>query len=222
MKYQKALILAQQGQGPQAVALIDPFLARDPKDIESYTTLSEVYVQLKDFDKAESTLLKATAVDASNENLRFRLATVYERAKAYDKAEAIFLELLQKNPKNAETLNYLGYMLADRGVKLDKALDYVKRAVQLDPNNGAYLDSLGWAYFKLNQLSLAEENLQRAVARLKNDPTIQEHLGDLYYKTGNLTKAEEAWQKAVANGNEAEDIEKVKGKLQKLKQGLSH
>lgn len=218
LKYQKALLLAQQGKESQAVDLINPLITRDAKDIESLTTLSEIYVQTKAFDKAESTLLKAANLDSSNENLRFRLATVYERAKSYDKAEAAFLEVLQKNPKSAETLNYLGYMLADRGVKLDQALTYVKKALELDPNNAAYLDSLGWAYFKLNELRLAEENLQAAVARLKNDPTIHEHLGDLYFKTGDLHKAEEAWQKAIAHGNESDEIEKVRVKLQKLKQ----
>ncbi|MBI1748099.1 MAG: tetratricopeptide repeat protein [Acidobacteria bacterium] len=217
LKHQKALTLAQRGQAGPAAALIDALIERDPKDLENYTTLCEVYIQSKDFDKAEKTILKAATIDTANDSLRFRLATVYERSKAYDKAETLFLDLLQKNPKNAETLNYLGYMLADRGVKLEKALDYVKKAVELDPNNGAYLDSLGWAYFKLNQLNLAEENLRRAVSRLKNDPTIHEHLGDLYFKTGDLNRAEEAWQKAVANGNEAEEIAKVKTKLQNLK-----
>ena len=73
-------------------------------------------------------------------------------------------------------------MLADRGVKLDEALGYIKKAVDLDPQNGAYLDSLGWAYFKLGKYELAEDNLLKASERIGTDPTVQDHLGDLYRK----------------------------------------
>ena len=81
-------------------------------------------------------------------------------------------------------MNYLGYMLADRGTRLDEALGYIRRAVALDPQNGAYLDSLGWVYYKMGNYELAEENLRRASERMGDDPTIHDHLGELYMKTG--------------------------------------
>ena len=80
------------------------------------------------------------------------------------------------------TLNYLGYMLADRGTRLDEALGYIRRAVALDPQNGAYLDSLGWVYYKMGNYELAEENLRRASERMGDDPTIHDHLGELYHE----------------------------------------
>ena len=80
------------------------------------------------------------------------------------------------------TLNYLGYMLGDRGVKLDDALSMVQKAVQLDPQNGAYLDSLGWVYFKMGQYALAEANLRKASERMGQDPAVHDHLGELYRK----------------------------------------
>ena len=87
---------------------------------------------------------------------------MYERQKDFDRAESLFKEILKENPSNAVVLNYLGYMLADRGVRLDEAVRYVKEALAVDPRNGAYLDSLGWAYFKLNDLENAEKYLLEA------------------------------------------------------------
>ena len=98
-------------------------------------------------------------------------------------AEQFFRQALDLDPNNAMVLNYLGYMLADKGTRLPEALKMIRKAVELEPMNGAYLDSLGWAYFKLGQYELAEENLRQAVERDQTDPTVHEHLGDLYEKT---------------------------------------
>jgi tetratricopeptide (TPR) repeat protein len=117
-------------------------------------------------------------------------------------------------------LNYIGYLLADRGVRLDEALRYVKEALAIDPENGAYLDSLGWAFFKMNDLTNAEKNLLKADELVKDDPTIVEHLGDLYFKTGDLQKAQEFWEKSVSIGTEQDDIQKVRRKLDLLQQTI--
>jgi len=98
-------------------------------------------------------------------------------------------------------LNYLGYMLADRGTRLDEALGYIRRAVALEPQNGAYLDSLGWAYYKMGNYELAEENLRRASERTADDPTIHEHLADLYQKTGRLKLAATYWERSLEEWN---------------------
>jgi tetratricopeptide (TPR) repeat protein len=113
-------------------------------------------------------------------------------------------------------------MLADRGVKLDEALTLVKKAVDLDPTNGAYLDSLGWAYFKLGKYDQAEDSLNKAshLQRMGSDPTVQEHLGDLYQKTGRLKLAAEHWERAIEEWNKTvtaeidqDDVAKVQKKL---------
>ena len=87
--------------------------------------------------------------------------------------------MLDVNPKNAQALNYYGYMLADRGMRLDEARDMIQRALDQEPLNGAYLDSLGWVYFKQNKLEDAEAALRKAVEREPHDPTIRSHLGDV-------------------------------------------
>ena len=132
------------------------------------------------------------------------------------------------DPKNAMALNYLGYMLADRGTRLDEALGYIRRAVALDPQNGAYLDSLGWAYYKMGNYDLAEENLRRASERIGNDPTVHDHLGELYQKTGRLKLAATHWERALEEWNktipaevDSDDVAKVQKELESARVKLA-
>jgi tetratricopeptide (TPR) repeat protein len=111
-------------------------------------------------------------------------------------------------------------MLADRGVRLQEAVGYVEEALTIDPNNGAYLDSLGWAFFKLNDLERAEKYLLKALELVKSDPVIHDHLGDLYYKTGDYQKARDYWSKSINTGAEEEEIPKIRQKLEKLQDML--
>jgi tetratricopeptide (TPR) repeat protein len=119
------------------------------------------------------------------------------------------------------TLNYLGYMLADKGIRLPEALKLIRKAVELEPMNGAFLDSLGWTYFKMGQYELAEDNLRQAVERDQTDPTVHDHLGDLYEKTGRIRLAAAQWQLSLAEYNktpstdvEPADVAKVQHKLE--------
>jgi tetratricopeptide (TPR) repeat protein len=115
-------------------------------------------------------------------------------------------------------------MLADRGVRLEEALGYIRKAVELDPANGAYLDSLGWAYYKLGKYDQAEENLSKALQHTPNDPTVQDHMGDVYQKTGRLKQAAAHWERAVTEWNktipaeiDTENLAKVQRKLESAK-----
>jgi tetratricopeptide (TPR) repeat protein len=112
-------------------------------------------------------------------------------------------------------------MLADRGTRLPEALKLIRKAVEIEPMNGAYLDSLGWIYFKLGNYELAEENLRQAVDRDQTDPTVHDHLGDLYEKTGRIRLAAAQWElslseyaKASAADVEPGDVSKVQKKLE--------
>ena len=111
--------------------------------------------------------------------------------------------MLASDARNASVLNYLGYMLADRGLRLEEALGYIKRAVEQEPQNAAYLDSLGWAYFKMGNYELAEANLIKATERLSSDGTVQEHLATLYFKTGRVKEAAAHWERALQEWGKA-------------------
>jgi len=222
-------MLAESGKVKDGVDILSQLLRDNPKDINIYLGLSQVYLQNKRYDDAEKILRQAEDKSADNEiteKLKFRRVMLYEKQKDFSRAESLSKEILTNNPNNANVLNYIGYMLADRGVRLDEAVRYVKEALALDPENGAYLDSLGWAFFKLNDFANAEKHLLEADDFEKNDPTINEHLGDLYFKTGNLQKAQDYWTRSVRIGTdigtEQEDIQKVRQKLEALQKTLQN
>jgi tetratricopeptide (TPR) repeat protein len=107
-------------------------------------------------------------------------------------------------------------------------LQYIKKAVDLEPNNGAYFDSLGWVYFKLNRYDLAEPNLEKAAHLISNDPTIHEHLGRLYLRMGKKAQAQEEWERALkewpsatSSDFDAEQAAKLQKELDDLKLRLA-
>ncbi len=196
--------LADTGDPEKPLADVRSLLSGTPEDREVYLRLAIMYTRLKRWSEAEDALNKAEKLSIKTEDkeyVYFLRGSTYEREKKYDAAEAEFKKILAVNPQSAATLNYLGYMNADRGVELEESLNYIKTAVSLDPTNGAYLDSLGWAYFKLGKYDLAEENLSKASMRMASDPTVQDHLGDLYQKTGRLKLAAAHWERAVEEWN---------------------
>jgi tetratricopeptide (TPR) repeat protein len=196
--------LADTGDPEKPLADVRALLKGTPEDRDVYVRLSIMYTRLHRWSDAEEALNKAEQLSTKPEDkeyVYFLRGSTYEREKKYDQAEAEFKKILGANPQSAATLNYLGYMNADRDVKLEESLNYIKLAVSLDPTNGAYLDSLGWAYYKLGKYDLAEENLNKASLRMASDPTVQDHLGDLYQKTGRLKLAAAHWERAVEEWN---------------------
>ncbi len=196
--------LADTGDPDKPLADVRSLLKGTPEDRDVYLRLAIMETRLKRWSDAEDALNKAELLSTKSEDkeyVYFLRGSTYEREKKYDQAEAEFKKVLAVNPQSAATLNYLGYMNADRGIELDQSLSYIKQAVSLDPTNGAYLDSLGWAYFKLGKYDLAEENLNKASLHMGSDPTVQDHLGDLYQKTGRLKLAAAHWQRAVEEWN---------------------
>jgi tetratricopeptide (TPR) repeat protein len=215
-----ARVLADAGKTKEGADILAGLLQEDPSNLDIYINLSQIYLQGKKYAEAEEVLRRAEDRKLDSETLKYQLATVYERQKDFDRAESMLKEILQEDPKNAVALNYIGYMLADRGIRLQEALQYVKEALAIDPNNGAYLDSLGWALFKLNQLAEAEKYLLQAVDLVRNDPIIADHLGDLYFKTGDYQKAKDFWTRSLSTGTEPEETRKVREKLEKLQETL--
>src|SRR5208282_3424569 len=196
--------LADTGDPEKPLADVRSLLKGNPEDREVYVRLAIMYTRLKRYSDAEEALNKAETLSTKAEDkeyVHFLRGDTYEHEKKYDEAEAEFKKVLAANPQSAVTLNYLGYMNADRGVRLEESLAYIRQAVSLEPSNGAYLDSLGWAYFRLGKYEQAEESLTKASLRMGSDPTVQDHLGDLYQRTGRLKLAAAHWERAVAEWN---------------------
>jgi tetratricopeptide (TPR) repeat protein len=171
-------------------------------------------------DAALATLQTAVAKFPEEASLQLELASTLERQKKYTESEALFRKLIASDPADANALNSFAYMLAERGQKLDESVSMVERALKLDPDNPAYLDSLGWAYYKQNKFDLAEPPLKQAAEKLPTVSVIQSHLGDVLNKRGTYEEAIEAWQRALDGDGDSvsrSDLdEKIKSARQKL------
>ena len=200
-------------------------------DRQVYITLAQMNTRLRRFSDAEQALDKADALSTKTDDkeyIWFLRGSTFEREKRYPEAEEQFKKVLASDPQHASALNYLGYMLADQNMKLEEAFGYIKRAVDLDPTNGAYLDSIGWAYFRLGKYELAEDNLVKASQKINTDPTVHDHLGDLYQKTGRLKLAASNWERALTEWNrtiaaevDPSDQTRVQKKLDSAKMKLA-
>jgi tetratricopeptide (TPR) repeat protein len=219
--------LADTGDTDQALKDARSLLKGGPEDREVYLRLGIMYTRAKRYKEAEDALNAAAEKSTKADDkayVSFLRGDLYQRQKMFDQAETEFKKVLAatspSDPSSAATLNYLGYMNADRGVKLDECLTYIKQALTFEPNNAAYLDSLGWVYFKLGKYDLAEESLTKAAVHMGSDPTVQEHLGDLYQKTGRLKLAAAHWDRAVQEWNKTVPAEQDSEAYAKVQQKL--
>ena len=228
VRVNRALLLGEAGSTEEGAKALREMLKGSSDDREIYLDLAQVYERGKRYAEAETAVRAAEklgARPADNEMVWFMLGAIYERQKKYDLAENEFRRVIELNPKNAAALNYYGYMLADRGTRLEEATALVKRALAEDPNNGAYLDSLGWAYYKQNRLADAERELRKAVERDAHDPTIREHLGDVYFKIGKTDLAAAEWERSLAEWRRSLPTEAEPDKVAELEKkltGLKH
>lgn len=226
-----ASLMADMGQTDAAAAEMKKLL--DGKsDREIYFELARlVYDRGRKFDEEAKALDAAEKLSVSKEekqDIWFQRGAMYERMKKPDLAETEFRKILEVNPDNAPALNYLGYMLADRNVKLSEALTLITKALDIEPNSGAYLDSLGWVYFKMNRLQEAEENLRQALVRTPRDATVHDHMGDVLLRESKVKEAIAQWQMSIQEFDkslpadvEPADVAKVKSKLEGAKVRLA-
>jgi len=215
--------MADQNKPDEGLDLAKSLLTNSPEDRTVWIALGQMDVRLRRWKDAEDAFTKAEGLSTKKEDrtyMFFLRGELAERQKHFEPAEQYFKQALELDPANTMTLNYLGYMLADKGMRLPEALKDIRKAVELEPMNGAYLDSLGWVYFKMGEYELSEENLRQAVERDQTDPTVHDHLGDLYEKTGRIRLAAAQWElslaeyaKSVAADVEPADVAKVQRKL---------
>lgn len=180
------------------------------------TAAAEAFIQAGDLKGAIAFLKNAIAAKPDEIELQFTLGSAYERAGDIPSAEKAFLAVLEKSPDHSPTLNYLGYMWAERGVNLARAAEMLKKAVAAEPRNGAYVDSLGWVYYQQGNLDLAEQYLKDATQLLPRDATVHEHLGDVFAKRGDIIRALNLYRAALKLEPEEKDEAKLKSKIAAL------
>jgi Flp pilus assembly protein TadD len=148
-----------------------------------------------------------------DESLVFEYASLLEKGGRFADAERTLRDLLAKDPLDANALNSLGYLLADHGQSLEEAVELVKRALKVEPDNASFLDSLGWAYYRQGKLDLADRALTQAADRIPASSVIQDHLGDLRFKQQRFADAAAAWERSLAGDGETIERAAIEKKM---------
>ncbi|OQW37641.1 MAG: hypothetical protein A4E19_13280 [Nitrospira sp. SG-bin1] len=187
------VLLYRLKQFPEAVTHLDEAVRLTPKQPEPHIVLGLAHFQNEQFEKASQAFEEGIRHNPKNADLHFNLGTAYDKLNRFDDVVRAMETALSLDPHHADALNYLGYSYAERGIKIDQALSLTKRAVALKPENGYYVDSLGWAFYKSGMLAEALAEIKKAVALVGDDPVIYEHLGEVYLKQQKVSDARDAW-----------------------------
>jgi len=214
----EAQTLADLGRVDEGVALLRTQLKGTAGDFNEYLVISNLYLQSGRATEAVAAARKALELapagrDDMTEAALITLSSAQERAGDPRGSEESLRRILARDPDNATALNNLGYFLVERNERLTEALEMIQRAVRANPTNSSFLDSLGWAYFKLGRLDEAERHLTEAARRNNQSATIHEHLGDVYQKRGKNELARAAWQKALSLAIGGETSARIRAKL---------
>ena len=210
--------LEQLDRSDEAIAQLKEMATEAPKTVGAEVQLGDILRNKKQFDEAAAAYNEAIERSAAS-SLPERWALFYDRGVSYEragqwkKAEADLERALALKPDQPLVLNYLGYSWIDRGEKLDQGLKMIEKAVELRPEDGYIVDSLGWAHYRMGDYAGAVQYLERAVELVPSDSTINNHLGDAYWRTGRQTEARYQWQRALQFGPDKEDVHPIEVKL---------
>ena len=218
----KAIIQGELGKTQQAIDTLSKML--DGKaDREVYLSMANVYDKAKNYSEMAKTLDQAQKLSTTPDEIEaiyFTRGAMLEKQKNFDAAEAEFQKVLKADPTNAGALNYLGYMLVDRNVRLAEGLAMIQKALDQDPQNGAYLDSIGWAYYRLDKLDEAAKYLQQALEKTSKDPTVHDHMADVFFKQGKIKEAITSWERSLSEWAVVAPSEKDDKEVAKIQKKL--
>ena len=218
----RAAALINAGKAAAARDLLGPGAAKtDATPLLLYLYASSQR-QAGDLAGAEATARRLRAAAPDDPRGMYVLAQVLEARKDFAGAEGALRDILKRDATDATALNYLGYMLAERGERLDEAVDLVQRALKLEPGNPSFLDSLGWAYYRQGKLELADAPLTEAATRMPNNSVIQDHLGDLRFKQRRFADAAAAWQRSLAGDGDSINRPAIEKKIQDARSRLEN
>lgn len=216
------LLYSEQGRSLDSDKVYEEMLsklyAEDPGNIKVAVSLANLKWENGDIPKAIGIYKKSLAIHPESVELRFWLGYIYDETGRRKEAVLQWERILEISPNNAEAMNALGYTYAEEGVNLTKAETLIKKALEIEPDSPAYLDSLGWVYFKKKDFHRAEKYIKKAVSFMR-DPEILEHLGDVYYQLGEKDKAEKAWQEALDKKPGNKEIKEKLGRIRNAAPG---
>ena len=219
---QLGLNLANTGKTEEARKHLKQAVATEPGDIRGYLAYGSLLSDQKEYAEMAKVYDKAVEVigpmpKRNDWSVFFQRGIAYERLQKWDQAEPNFLKALELYPDQPQVLNYLGYSWVDMNIKLEEGLDMIRKAVDLRPDDGYIVDSLGWAYYRMGRFDDAVSELERAVELKAADATINDHLGDAYWRVGRRLEAIFQWRTALTMKPEETEVLKIR---KKIKEGL--
>ncbi len=191
------LSLTQSNKNVEAKKYLKKAVDLNPKDINALSAYSFTLSQLKENDEAIIYLNKALEISPDDVNLLGTLGLIYDSQKDWPKCDSVYQRALKIDSSNALVNNNYAYSLSERGIKLDEAKQMSEIAIKADPANSAYLDTMGWIYFKMGVYDKAKDYVEKALKSGGEKPDILDHLGDIEFKMGDKDKAKTTWQKAL-------------------------
>jgi len=192
-----AVIYNRQNAYQKSLSILERSLNVHPEDVDLLSMYGSTLSQVNRDREAIVPLEKALQMDQDNMATLTSIAAVYDKLKMWNKSDSLYEEALIKSPDNALLLNNFSYSLAQRDLELDKALKMVNRALEIDPENGAYLDTKGWILYKKGNFREALRYIQQALDSREESAEVLEHMGDVYYQLGQLEEAKNYWKKAL-------------------------
>jgi tetratricopeptide (TPR) repeat protein len=214
----RAAALLNAGKPAEARDLLrEPAASAAPEPLVLYL-YAVAQRQTGDLAGAEATAERLRARAPKDPRGNYVIAQILEAKKDYAGAEKALRQILAQDPEDATALNYLGYMLAERGQRLDEAVTLIQRALKVEPENASYLDSLGWAYFQQGKIDLADGPITDAANKLPRSSAVQDHLGDLRYRQQRYAEAIAAWERSLAGDGESIDRNTIEQKLREARE----
>lgn len=212
----EALAGVRAGRSAEAVAAAEAALLPLKDRPEAAFALADVYQEAKRHDQAIAVVTELAAAAPDDDTLAFRVAAAYESAGRVAEAEKTFRAIVARDPLHASALNYLGYMLANRGLRLAEALGFIDRALVAEPGNPAFLDSRGWTLLKLGRAADAEAPLRMAADVLRTSSVIQAHYADVLAVLGKRSEAAARIELALAGDGVDIDRAALKRRMRQL------
>jgi tetratricopeptide (TPR) repeat protein len=218
IEIRKAFNLNSLEKSDEAQALLEALSKKEPRDIRPLEALGNIMRSRKKYAEAVTYFSRAIDIigkpDSRHWGYYYARGTSYERMKNWPAAEADLKRALALAPDQALVLNYLGYSWIDQGKNMKEGMKLIEKAVQLKPDDGYIVDSLGWAHYKQGNYKEAVRYLERAVEIKPEDPTLNDHLGDAFWQVGRVQEAKFQWSQALTLGPEPEDVVKIKFKVE--------
>ena len=215
LNFEKSYLYEEMNNVDLAISLLEKFKKDERFRTKALLRISNIYRRNENYKSSLNTLNSIQIKDNTSPEIYYYKSLTFVMLKDWQNAIKSFDILLEKYPESPEVLNFVGYTLVDRNIRLKEGIDLIKKAVSNEPQNGFYLDSLGWAYFKLGEIDKAIIYLERSVELEPQEMEITDHLGDAYWEVKRYKEAELVWKRALTLSGNKDIYERIEMKLKR-------